>query len=105
MLTRRYAAIAGWAIVLISSSLLPTKVCVDSERLDVAAGIKRCRTARAALVTPSHQYPLGVTMSASRRLQLLHWAQDHGAWIVEDDYDSEYRYESMPVPSLQGLDS
>ena len=44
-------------------------------------------------------------MSASRRLQLLHWAQDNGAWIVEDDYDSEYRYESMPVPSLQGLDS
>jgi GntR family transcriptional regulator/MocR family aminotransferase len=80
-------------------------VPVDYEGLDVAAGIKRCRQARAALVTPSHQYPLGVTMSASRRLQLLEWAQREGAWIIEDDYDSEYRYDSMPIASLQGLDS
>jgi GntR family transcriptional regulator/MocR family aminotransferase len=72
--------------------------------MNVAAGIKRCRKARAAYVTPSHQYPLGVTMSASRRLQLLDWAHNSGAWIVEDDYDSEYRYESMPIASLQGLD-
>lgn len=79
-------------------------VSVDSEGLDVAAGIKQCRKARAAYVTPSHQYPLGATMSASRRLQLLNWAQRSGAWIIEDDYDSEYRYESMPVASLQGLD-
>jgi GntR family transcriptional regulator/MocR family aminotransferase len=79
-------------------------VPVDREGLDVAAGIRRCRRARAAYVTPSHQYPLGVTMSASRRLQLLEWAHQSGAWIVEDDYDSEYRYESMPVASLQGLD-
>ena len=79
-------------------------VPVDGEGLDVAAGIKRCRTARAALVTPSHQYPLGVTMSASRRLQLLDWAQSSESWVIEDDYDSEYRYESMPIASLQGLD-
>jgi GntR family transcriptional regulator / MocR family aminotransferase len=79
-------------------------VPVDGEGLDVAAGIRRCRKARAAYVTPSHQYPLGATMSASRRLQLLDWAQSAGAWIIEDDYDSEYRYESMPVASLQGLD-
>jgi GntR family transcriptional regulator/MocR family aminotransferase len=77
---------------------------VDAEGLDVAAGAKRCAGARAALVTPSHQYPLGVTMSASRRLQLLDWAESHGSWIIEDDYDSEYRYEGMPVTSLQGLD-
>lgn len=82
--------------------LVPVRV--DSEGLDVAAGTKLCRTARAAYVAPSHQYPLGVTMSASRRLQLLDWAQSCGAWIIEDDYDSEYRYESMPVSSLQGLD-
>jgi GntR family transcriptional regulator / MocR family aminotransferase len=56
------------------------------------------------LVTPSHQYPLGVTMSASRRLQLLDWAESNRAWIIEDDYDSEYRYEGMPVASLQALD-
>ncbi len=77
---------------------------VDSEGIDVATGVKRCPKARAAYVAPSHQYPLGVTMSASRRFQLLDWAQNSGAWIVEDDYDSEYRYESMPIASLQGLD-
>lgn len=79
-------------------------VPVDEEGLNVAAGMKKCRDARAVLVTPSHQYPLGVTMSASRRLQLLDWAESNTAWIIEDDYDSEYRYESMPVTSLQGLD-
>jgi GntR family transcriptional regulator/MocR family aminotransferase len=80
-------------------------VPVDDEGLDVTVGIKRCRRARAAFVTPSHQFPLGVTMSASRRLQLLDWAQSSGSWIIEDDYDSEYRYESLPIASLQGLDS
>lgn len=89
-------------LVLSGCQLVP--VPVDSEGLDVAAGMKLCPTARAAFVTPSHQYPLGATMSPSRRLQLLEWAQSHHAWIVEDDYDSEYRYESMPVASLQGLD-
>ena len=79
-------------------------VPVDREGLNVAAGIKLCRKARAAFVTPSHQFPLGVTMTASRRLQLLDWAQSSGTWIVEDDYDSEYRYENMPIASLQGLD-
>src|SRR3984885_14463189 len=79
-------------------------VPVDSEGLDVAAGIELCPDARVAYVTPSHQYPLGATMSAARRLQLLEWAHSSSAWIVEDDYDSEYRYESMPVASMQGLD-
>jgi GntR family transcriptional regulator/MocR family aminotransferase len=80
-------------------------VPVDEEGLDVAEGIKRYRKARAAFVTPSHQFPLGVTMSASRRFQLLEWAQNTGSWIIEDDYDSEYRYESSPITSLQGLDA
>ena len=79
-------------------------VPIDGEGLDVAAGIKLNHKARAAFVTPSHQYPLGVTMSASRRLQLLDWAQSVGAWIIEDDYDAEYRYDGMPISSLQGLD-
>jgi GntR family transcriptional regulator/MocR family aminotransferase len=83
----------------------PVPVKVDEEGLDVADGIKKCRKARAAFVTPSHQFPLGVTMSASRRLQLVDWAQSAGSWIIEDDYDSEYRYESLPIASLQGLDS
>ena len=94
-LARNVFAINGCQIV---------PVPVDYSGLDVAAGIKRCRTARAALVTPSHQYPLGVTMSASRRMQLLDWAQNSQSWIIEDDYDSEYRYESRPIASLQGLD-
>jgi GntR family transcriptional regulator / MocR family aminotransferase len=83
----------------------PVPVPVDGEGMDVSVGIKKCRKARAAFVTPSHQFPLGVTMSASRRLQLVDWAQSSGAWIIEDDYDSEYRYESLPIASLQGLDA
>src|SRR5436305_9621953 len=79
-------------------------VPVDSDGLMVAAGIKLHRKARAAFVAPSHQYPLGVTMSATRRLELLDWAQRSRAWIIEDDYDSEYRYGSLPIASLQGLD-
>lgn len=79
-------------------------VPVDGEGLQVEVGINRWPKARAALVTPSHQYPLGVTMAASRRLKLLEWAQEAGSWIIEDDYDSEYCYDSMPIASLQGLD-
>jgi GntR family transcriptional regulator/MocR family aminotransferase len=90
------------ALAMAGARLVP--VPVDREGLDVAAGIKRCRRARVALVTPSHQYPLGATMSAARRLQLLDWAQATGSWIIEDDYDSEYRYESQPIAALQGLD-
>jgi GntR family transcriptional regulator/MocR family aminotransferase len=91
--------------VLQAAGCRAVPVPVDAEGLDVAAGIRRKRTARAAFVAPSHQYPLGVTMSATRRLHLLEWAQREGAWIVEDDYDSEYRYDSMPIASLQGLDA
>jgi GntR family transcriptional regulator / MocR family aminotransferase len=90
--------------VFACSGCVVVPVRVDSEGLNVAAGAKRCVGARAVLVTPSHQYPLGVTMSASRRLQLLDWAESNRAWIIEDDYDSEYRYEGMPIASLQGLD-
>jgi GntR family transcriptional regulator/MocR family aminotransferase len=79
-------------------------VPVDEEGLNVAAGIERCPSARAAYVTPSHQYPMGMTMTVSRRLELLAWARRSGSWIIEDDYDSEYRYESLPIASLQGLD-
>jgi GntR family transcriptional regulator/MocR family aminotransferase len=60
---------------------------------------------RMVYVTPSHQYPLGMTMSASRRFALLDWAVRHQSWILEDDYDSEFRYVSRPVGALQGMDS
>jgi GntR family transcriptional regulator/MocR family aminotransferase len=95
-LAREVFALTGCRLVAIP---------VDEEGLDVAAGIKRCSKARAVFVTPSHQFPLGVTMSASRRFQLLDWAQRAGSWIIEDDYDAEYRYESAPIASLQGLDA
>jgi GntR family transcriptional regulator / MocR family aminotransferase len=80
-------------------------VPVDGEGMNVAKGIALKKNARAALVTPSHQYPLGSTMSVSRRLQLLNWAHALGSWIIEDDYDSEFRYESRPVSSLHGMDA
>ncbi|WP_347469332.1 PLP-dependent aminotransferase family protein [Burkholderia stagnalis] len=80
------------------------RVAVDDEGIDVEAGIRLAPHARAAFVTPSHQYPLGMPMSMARRNALLAWARTHRAWIVEDDYDSELRYEGYPFPSLQGLD-
>ena len=79
-------------------------VPVDGEGLDVAAGEKLAPGARLAFVSPSHQYPTGVTMSLSRRLALLDWAGRRGSWVVEDDYDGEYRYAGAPLPALQGLD-
>ncbi|HTZ59362.1 MAG TPA: PLP-dependent aminotransferase family protein [Acidobacteriaceae bacterium] len=79
-------------------------VPVDQDGMIVSTAIERCPRARAAYVTPSHQYPLGSTMSAGRRMQLLNWAERAGSWIIEDDYDSEYRFESAPIASLQGLD-
>jgi GntR family transcriptional regulator/MocR family aminotransferase len=90
--------------VLRATGCRSVPVPVDTEGLNVAAGIRLNRKARAAFVAPSHQYPLGVTVSATRRLRLLEWAQRAGAWIVEDDYDSEYRYNSKPIASLQGMD-
>jgi GntR family transcriptional regulator/MocR family aminotransferase len=80
-------------------------VPVDKEGLNVALGIRRGRGARVAYITPSHQFPLGMTMSAARRMSLLSWAVRNGAWIVEDDNDSEYRFEGRPIASLQGLDT
>ena len=93
----------------ISASLHATaaKVCpvpVDEEGLCVALGAKRYPDARLVYVTPSHQAPLGVTMSLTRRLELLAWAAANKAWVVEDDYDSEYRYTGPPLASLQSLD-
>ncbi|MEW9573040.1 PLP-dependent aminotransferase family protein [Rhodanobacter sp. Si-c] len=84
---------------------LPVLVPVDADGLDVATGIRRAPNARVAYVTPSHQFPLGATMSAARRIELLQWAARAGSWIVEDDYDSEYRYGSKPIAALQGLDA
>ena len=75
-----------------------------AEGIDVDAGRMMAPDARAAFVTPSHQYPLGMPMSMAQRTALLGWAQAHNAWIVEDDYDSEMRYDGHPFPALQGQD-
>ncbi|MCS0581119.1 PLP-dependent aminotransferase family protein [Massilia pinisoli] len=83
------------------------RVCpvpVDAEGMDVAYAARRYPDARLAFATPSHQLPLGVTMSLRRRLELLRWAEANRAWIVEDDYDSEYRHTGPPLASLQSLD-
>lgn len=77
-------------------------VPVDEEGLQVRDDLMR--DAHLLYVTPAHQAPLGVTMSLRRRLALLEWAKRSQAFILEDDYDSEYRYSSRPVPALQGID-
>jgi GntR family transcriptional regulator/MocR family aminotransferase len=79
-------------------------VPIDEEGFDLQTARKRSRNAQLAYVTPSHQYPLGVTMSLKRRLNLLEWAQEKDAFVIEDDYNSEYRYGGRPLASLQGLD-
>jgi GntR family transcriptional regulator/MocR family aminotransferase len=90
------------ALIGAGAKLVP--VPVDGQGLDVAAGIELARRARLAVVSPSHQYPTGVTLSASRRAALLAWARAAGAWIVEDDYDSYFRYRGQPMSALQALD-
>jgi len=79
-------------------------VAVDAEGLVVSHGVATAPRARAAIVTPAHQSPLCVSLSLPRRLALLDWAAQADAWIVEDDYDGEYRYASRPLPALQSLD-
>jgi GntR family transcriptional regulator/MocR family aminotransferase len=80
-------------------------VPVDDAGLIVKAGRKLAPKAKLAYVTPANQFPMGVTMSADRRLELLRWAASASAWIVEDNYDAEYRYSGRPVAALQALDS
>jgi GntR family transcriptional regulator/MocR family aminotransferase len=80
-------------------------VPVDAEGLRVEDGMRLAAKARLALVTPSHQAPLGVSLSLARRLQLLQWAARARAWVVEDDYDGEYRYSGPPLPALKSLDA
>ena len=91
---------AARAFSAVGARLVP--VPVDGEGLVVDDG--RLRGARLVYTTPAHQYPLGVTMSAARRLGLLRWARSSRAVLFEDDYDGEYRYQGRPIPALQGLE-
>ena len=79
-------------------------VPLDEQGLSVSAGLRTCRHAKGVYVTPGHQFPLGMTMSLERRMALLKWASRTGAFVIEDDYDSEYRFEGRPVPAMQSLD-
>jgi GntR family transcriptional regulator/MocR family aminotransferase len=76
---------------------------VDQDGMVVSEGVARAPQARLAYVTPSHQYPLGHPMAPSRRRELLEWATKNESWIIEDDYDSEFRYSGHPQPAMQGM--
>src|SRR5262249_36146914 len=91
------------ALMGAGAQVIPVRV--DGHGLDVATASRQAPDARLAYVTPSNQFPLGVRMSLMRRLALLKWASRAGAWVVEDDYDSEFRYGMRPFPCLHGLDA
>ena len=94
----------GARAALLAAGARIVPVPVDGEGMRVEDGERTAGSARLAYVSPSHQFPVGVTMSASRRLELLRWAGQSGAWILEDDYDSEFRYRTRPLASFQGMD-
>lgn len=89
---------------ILEKQLTPVYVPVDREGLVVAEGVTRAKHARMAITTPPRQFPLGMTMSLARRLDLLDWARSAEAWIVEDDYDSEFRYEGRPLAALMSME-
>ena len=95
---------SGARNVFLGADVNLVPVPIDEQGLNVKAGKLKHPDAKLIYVTPSHQFPLGYSMSLSRRLELLQWAQQSGAWIIEDDYDSEYRYQGHPLAALQGLD-
>ncbi len=90
-------------VTLRATGMKLVPVPVDDEGLDVAAGLRTKAKARAAYVTPSHQFPTGVTMSMRRRIALIDWARATQSWIIEDDYDSEYRFAGPPLTALAGI--
>jgi GntR family transcriptional regulator/MocR family aminotransferase len=94
----------GIRAALIAAGAKVAPVPIDAQGLDVTAMRSLVPHARMACVTPSHQFPLGVTMSAPRRHAMLEWARATDGWILEDDFDSEYRFRARPLPSLQGMD-
>ncbi len=91
--------------VIEEQNVVLNPIPVDDQGMNVAMGIAQYPQARFALLTPAHQSPLGVALSVSRRRQLLDWAAQRQAWIIEDDYDSEFRYRGKPLPPLKSLDA
>ena len=90
---------------MVEAGVTIVPVPVDSDGLNVRAGQRLAPRARMAYVSPSHQYPSGATLSTERRQALLQWAEHARAWVVEDDYDSYFRYQGRPLPALQRLDA
>ncbi len=90
--------------VLRAARMDAVSVPVDQDGVVVSAGIEAAADAKGVIVTPAHQSPLGVSLSLPRRLALLDWATRAGAWIIEDDYDGEFRYVGRPLPALKSLD-
>src|SRR5262249_40933982 len=81
---------------LLLAKVRPCPVAVDEQGIVIETGLRVAPKARATFVTPSHQFPTGVALSTARRLELLAWARSAGAFIVEDDYTSEFRYSGPP---------
>jgi GntR family transcriptional regulator/MocR family aminotransferase len=99
----------GARAALVAAGVRVESVPIDAQGLVIEHSVEHSgqhrSTARLVYTTPSHQFPLGVPMSLPRRLALLRWARDARAWVVEDDYDSEFRYGSRAIPCLHGLDT
>ena len=96
--------IAGRDVLqLMGADVAPVQI--DEEGMDLSYAAKFHPKPKIIFTTPSHQQPLGVTMSLSRRLAFLNYAKENGAWIIEDDYDSEFRYRGRPLPALGALDN
>lgn len=98
-------AYPGLTSVLEERGIEVRRIAVDNQGFNVASALETYPAAKAAFVTPSHQYPMGMPLSMPRRLALIEWARKSDGWIIEDDYDSELRYAGQPFPAMQGLES
>ncbi len=94
----------GATIAFADAGVQVVPVPVDEQGLSLSRGMELCPQAKGVFLTPAHQFPLGMTMSIRRRMAILDWAFRKGAFVIEDDYDSEYRFEGSPVPAMQSLD-
>ena len=95
-----YKGIDG-ALLSVGAQKIP--VTADHEGFRLQDGLIAAPNTRVALLTPSHNYPMGYTLSLERRLELIAWAKQTGSWLIEDDYDSEFRFDGSPLTALQGL--
>ena len=95
-----YQGIDG-AIEAIGGIKIPVET--DQHGFQLEKGLEKAPNARVATLTPTRNYPMGFTLSLERRLAIIDWAKQNGGWIIEDDYDSEFRFDGPPITSLQGL--